>query len=321
MSDLYSGGTKLFHLPTIDPQPASAPIAAPVLESASAIVPSSPGAYGFEGPEWGSRTVTWSFATGSYAQDGATPFSSPIGTAYQSTIEQAVQRWASVSGLDLVQVPDSSDPAQAADIRIGFADLNTPTSYVIGSTSFSYTNSGSGQAMFLPDVVVRLEDPRQDPLTNGTDGGLTYQGFSATLYQTGLHELGHALGLAHSTDASAVMYPVVGYDNRDLDTSDVAGIQALYGATVSATGSDLGLSDQMAFLAPAVAPKQPGETHQLAADTRELRHEVASPGDAVLGSGSGKSAPMTTEPPAFFAGFSGVDDAFGQHLPLATPQS
>lgn len=47
-----------------------------------------------------------------------------------------------------------------------------------------------------------------------------------------LHEIGHLLGLAHTDDESAVMYPTIGpgMTKRDLESDDIQGIQALYGS-------------------------------------------------------------------------------------------
>ncbi|KAL9360647.1 hypothetical protein Peur_048770 [Populus x canadensis] len=46
----------------------------------------------------------------------------------------------------------------------------------------------------------------------------------------GLHELGHALGLAHSLVRGVVMWPYIGMDEtRVLQDDDVHGIEALYG--------------------------------------------------------------------------------------------
>ncbi|KAJ7995443.1 hypothetical protein DPEC_G00244620 [Dallia pectoralis] len=50
------------------------------------------------------------------------------------------------------------------------------------------------------------------------------------LFVVATHEFGHALGLAHSTDPGALMYPVYTYsEGYPLSEDDIAGIQALYG--------------------------------------------------------------------------------------------
>jgi Ca2+-binding RTX toxin-like protein len=201
--------------------------------------------YAFEAAQWPTSNVTWSFATTTYASDSSDPFSSPIAAQYQGAITQALQQWASASGLTFTQVADS----QAADIRIGFGGLNTSSSGAIGDTSLRWDGSGD----LLPDEIVRLEDPAQLGLVLGSDGAYTYSGTASTLDQVALHEIGHALGLGHSTDPNAAMYPSAGPNNQTLDPSDIAGIQALYGAPavldVSLTDTTLGFTTSFAAAA------------------------------------------------------------------------
>ena len=54
------------------------------------------------------------------------------------------------------------------------------------------------------------------------------------MLQVAIHEFGHALGLAHSTVQSAIMYPYYrGFvPNVQLGTDDIAGIRALYGKLI-----------------------------------------------------------------------------------------
>jgi hypothetical protein len=49
-----------------------------------------------------------------------------------------------------------------------------------------------------------------------------------------VHEIGHSLGLLHSSNPDAVMFPVVGPNQvfTDLNQDDIAGIQSLYASPV-----------------------------------------------------------------------------------------
>ena len=55
--------------------------------------------YGLEGKKWQSGQITWSFEVANYAADaGRAVFSHSMSPVYQLLVQQAVQRWSSVSG-------------------------------------------------------------------------------------------------------------------------------------------------------------------------------------------------------------------------------
>ncbi len=177
--------------------------------------------YSLEGPKWSSTTITWSFAA---AGNG---FSSAISGAYQDIVRAAIARWGQVSNITFKEVPDSA----AVDIRVGWTKF---TGSQVGEADFSYTGAGTNQ-FFRAGTLVRLEDPSGRAV--GSDMGAYYQGTASTLYQTVLHEIGHALGLDHSTDPSNVMYASVGPTDPDIGAGDIQGIQALYGPAPIVTAS------------------------------------------------------------------------------------
>lgn len=50
------------------------------------------------------------------------------------------------------------------------------------------------------------------------------------LFVVATHELGHALGMSHSSDPGALMFPIYAYTAEfPLSEDDIEGIQALYG--------------------------------------------------------------------------------------------
>ncbi len=189
-----------------------------------------------EGVTWASRTITWSFVDVTAPAGGSSPFTSGLDAAEQATVRGAVAQWAAASGLTLVELPAGG--AASADISIGFGALSGaavgPQASSDGGGEVGETDWRDANGHLQPGVVIRFEDPALQPLVDGT-GTLTYAGTQTTLYQVALHEFGHALGLAHSADPSAVMNEDLGPMNDGLDANDVDGITWLYPATVRVT--------------------------------------------------------------------------------------
>ena len=179
----------------------------------------------YEGAKWNSGSViTWSIADTTGPADS--PFSGYMGSQYEGLVRQAFQTWAAASGLTFEEVADSSQ----SDIRLGWGDFNTASTRVVG-----YTMWRAQSGRLLPNNIIRLEDPSEDPLVAGTGDTPIYSGTNANLYQVVLHEIGHALGLADNDDPDSVMHSVATGVNNTLASDDVAGIQTLYGSPTVAT--------------------------------------------------------------------------------------
>ena len=191
--------------------------------------------YALEGYSWPlfEQPITWDFAPVTLAKDQAYPLSDAI-TQYdaQQVIITAIEAWSRVTGLQFVSAPADG---VSVDIRIGWGEFPAvaDTGQEIGETVIRHY---VGTGMLAPDALIRLLDPAQLALYENA-GTLSYSDYdSTTLYQVVLHELGHAIGLAHDEDnPAAVMYPTVGSGNRQLSPDDIAGAQALYGVPAAQT--------------------------------------------------------------------------------------
>ena len=201
-------------------------------------------AYTLSGQSWLSQPISWDFAGFTLASDQSTPFSRVITEPYaQAVVASAFEAWSRVAGLRFVYAPQDN---AAVDIRIGWDTLTPPrstasgTTTELGETDYRYLTA---QNSIQPDVRIRLLDPTSTALSDAT-GVPTYTSYGVTLYQIALHEIGHAIGLAHDNDdPNAIMYPYASSENRVLAAPDIAGAQAIYG-TPPADVVDIGANQE-----------------------------------------------------------------------------
>jgi hypothetical protein len=155
------------------------------------------------------------------------PFTIPFFPEFRPLLRAAEDTWELLANIKFIDVPDAPSKGQSADIRVGMAPLWEPTLRIIGLTN---RNVDETNDKFLPDKLVRIEDPAGRPATRLPNGDYQYTG-GGTVFQDLLHELGHALGLDHNlNDPNSVMSRVLTSNNPLPDAQDIAGIQAIYGA-------------------------------------------------------------------------------------------
>ena len=132
-------------------------------------------------------------------------------------IERALREWEKHANLQLSLAGEAGGPRT---IAIRFAD---------GAHGDNYAFDGPGASLahtFYP------APPNPEPIAGNMhfDAAENWRiGASVDLYSVALHEAGHALGLGHSDQPGAVMYPYY-HQAYGLSSDDVAGIQDLYGA-------------------------------------------------------------------------------------------
>lgn len=164
--------------------------------------------------KWNKSNLTFAFDTGTNDVPGNGEF---------DAVRAAFRTWASVIPLTFSEV----GPDQNPDIGIGWRPAADPDFSMVGAV-LAHADFPPGCSFFGADPVpkpVHFDDTEVNWVVGAVPGAFDVE-------TVGLHELGHILGLQHSTVPGAVMSPTVA-DNtllRALTADDIAGVQSLYGA-------------------------------------------------------------------------------------------
>ena len=156
---------------------------------------------------WSAPDLTYYFINGTETLEGDTE---------KDVVRQAFGLWAAQSPLTFTEVTSEND----ANIVIGWAS----------------GDHGDGDAFDGPgDVLAHATfpnpyDDRQVFLHFDDDERWVNSNTSnVDLLTVAAHEIGHTLGLAHSNDPGALMFPSYDGPRRFLGDDDIAGVQDLYG--------------------------------------------------------------------------------------------
>ena len=167
--------------------------------------------------------------------------------AWQQAVSKAALLWEATANINLVQVSDNGaafgDPAgnqqgdsHYGDIRFGGIGGLSP-----GTLAEAFLPPPINGGSLAGDVVFNANQPWQ---VNA----------DYDLQTVAEHEIGHALGLDHTTDSSAVMYPYYTGLNQNLAADDKAGIQSVYGPR-RADMFDAAASNQTTATASDITPR------------------------------------------------------------------
>lgn len=147
----------------------------------------------------------------------------------------ALDTWAAVSGFtNLGLVADGGGNAGASGAAGGTGDIRIGAWEIATGGVLAHAFQPGTEALFGAGGSIAGDVHFDVSWTWVDDATDTNADADIDIYTVMLHEVGHALGLGHSSVFGSVMEPVYAGARRTLTADDIAGIQALYGPAVAA---------------------------------------------------------------------------------------